>query len=182
MKKIVMAAAAIMTAAGPILASTPAAALTHPDDDRGWDDDDRRGGRDRDRDWDRNRDRGRDWDRDGRRWDRDHRRDFRGRRGDRWDRRHYNGYYLGDRFYYGPPPAHVYRRGDFHPYYRAWRRGERLPPYYRSRYVVVDDYYRYRLRPPPRGYHWVRDDRGDYLLVGLTTGVILGLILGSSGY
>ena len=44
------------------------------------------------------------------------------------------------------------------------------------------DYDRYGLRRPPRGYHYVRDDRGDYLLVGIATGVILGVILANSGY
>ena len=38
------------------------------------------------------------------------------------------------------------------------------------------------LRRPPRGYHYVRDDRGDYLLVGIATGVILGVILANNGY
>ncbi len=60
--------------------------------------------------------------------------------------------------------------------YRNWRRGDRLPRYYRDRYVVVRDYDRYGYRRPPRGYHYVRDDRGDLLLVGIATGVILGII------
>ena len=59
--------------------------------------------------------------------------------------------------------------------YRGWRRGDRLPAYYRDYYRPVD-YRAYRLRAPPRGYHYVRDDRGDYLLVGIATGVILGII------
>jgi Ni/Co efflux regulator RcnB len=46
----------------------------------------------------------------------------------------------------------------------------------------VRDWDRYGLRRPPRGSHWVRDDRGGYLLVGITTGLILGLILGNSEY
>jgi Ni/Co efflux regulator RcnB len=60
--------------------------------------------------------------------------------------------------------------------YRGWRRGDRLPRYYRDRYVVIHDYHRYGYRHPPRGYHYVRDDRGDLLLVGIATGVILGII------
>jgi Ni/Co efflux regulator RcnB len=133
--------------------------------------------RDRDRDgrWDRDHDRDRDWRRDrrDRRADRHDRRDHR-----RWDRNRYNGYNYRGRWYYGPPPsAHV-------PYasygYRAWRRGDRLPAYYRDSYYVVRDYDRYHLRPPPRGYHYVRDDRGDYLLVGIATGVILGVILANN--
>jgi Ni/Co efflux regulator RcnB len=40
----------------------------------------------------------------------------------------------------------------------------------------VRDYGYYRLRPPPRGYHWVRADN-DYLLVAIATGVILDIAL-----
>jgi len=31
----------------------------------------------------------------------------------------------------------------------------------------------YRLRPPPRGYHWGRGDDSNFLLVAVVTGVIL---------
>jgi len=34
------------------------------------------------------------------------------------------------------------------------------------------------LRQPPRGYHYVRDNNtGEYLLVGIATGVILSILL-----
>lgn len=155
MKRLAMAALAAATFAAPAIVSTDAAA-----DDRG------RGHRDhRDRDWDRR-------DRDDRRDDRRHYRD--GRRDQRhWDHRRYNGYHYRGQWYYGPPPVY-YRDADYG--YRAWRRGDRLPDYYRHHYRPVD-YRHYHLRPPPRGYHYVRDDRGDYLLVGIATGVILGVIL-----
>ena len=52
-----------------------------------------------------------------------------------------------------------------------WERGHR---YYGPSYVVRDYGY-YRLRPPPRGYHWVRDDNNDLLLVAITTGIILDI-------
>jgi len=59
---------------------------------------------------------------------------------------------------------------------RDWRRGEYLPRGYWDDYRVVD-YRRYRLAPPPRGYHYrYDDDRGEYLLVGIATGFILGTI------
>lgn len=116
--------------------------------------------------------------------DRDDRRDERRayregyRDGHRYDRRVHNGYYLGRAWYYGPPPQAYHSRRDFRADYRQWRRGDRLPGYYREAYRPVD--YRYhRLAPPPRGAHWVRDDRGEYLLVGVATGVILGLALGN---
>ncbi|WMY10837.1 RcnB family protein [Paraburkholderia phenoliruptrix] len=53
-----------------------------------------------------------------------------------------------------------------------WRKGDRLPPEYRDRQYVIDDWRAYRLAPPPRGYSWVGIG-GDYLMVQLSTGVIL---------
>jgi Ni/Co efflux regulator RcnB len=109
---------------------------------------------------------------------RDERRAYRHgyRDGRHFDHGRHNGYYLGRSWYYGPPPQAYYSRHDFRPDYRRWRHGDRLPAYYRDHYRPVD--YRYHnLRAPPRGSHWVRDDRGDYLLVGIATGVILGLAL-----
>lgn len=157
MKRFAIAALAAMTFAAPLALPNEAAAQHRSDRDR-----------DRDRDGDRD-------DRRDRRADaRDDRRDDR-REARRWDRRAHNGYNYRGRWHYGPPPA-AYRDVDYG--YRAWRRGERLPSYYRNQYDRVD--YRSRnLRAPPRGYHYVEDDRGDYLLVGIATGVILGVILAS---
>jgi Ni/Co efflux regulator RcnB len=132
----------------------------------------------RHRGWDRH-----DRDRDNRDDRRDERNSYRdgyrdGRRADHWDDRRYNGYWRDNRFYYGPPPASY--RDHVRYDYRAWRRGDRLPSYYRDRYRPVD-YRHYHVAPPPRGYHYVRDDnRGELLLVGITTGVILGAILASN--
>ncbi|WP_045737436.1 RcnB family protein [Xanthomonas sp. MUS 060] len=62
-------------------------------------------------------------------------------------------------------------------YYRPrpvyWTRGQR---YYGPNYVVYD-YDRYRVNRPPYGYRWVRDDRGDLLLVAIATGVIADLVI-----
>ncbi|HET9230808.1 MAG TPA: RcnB family protein [Vitreimonas sp.] len=164
MKRLLMTALAAATFAAPL--ALPTDATAH---ERG------RGHRhnDRDRDWDRDRD---DDDRDYRRDRRDRRHYREGRRDQRrWDRSRYNGYTYRGQWYYGPPPSsYDYRYVDYG--YRAWRRGDRLPRYYRDYYRPVDYRY-YRLRQPPRGYHYVRDDRGDYLLVGIATGVILGVIL-----
>ena len=93
-----------------------------------------------------------------------------------WDRRRFNGYTYQGVWHYGPPPLSLGDAVDLG--YRAWRRGDRLPQYYRDSLDVVD-YRLYELNAPPRGYHYVRDDRGDYLLVGIATGVILGVILAS---
>ncbi|NVO04679.1 MAG: RcnB family protein [Rhodoferax sp.] len=62
--------------------------------------------------------------------------------------------------------------GPDHSYYR----GERLPSYYRAPQYVVNDWHGHGLRTPPRGYHWVQSG-GDYLLVAITTGIILELLL-----
>jgi Ni/Co efflux regulator RcnB len=176
MKRLLTAALAAATFAAPL--AIPSVAAADDDDRRRWhrdrDDDDHRGRRHHRRD--------RDWDRDDRRDYRDDRRHYRdgyrdGRRAQRhWDRSRYNGYTYRGRWYYGPPPSHY----DYVDYgWRSWRRGDRLPSYYRDYYRPVDYRY-YRLRPPPRGYHYVRDDRGDYLLVGIATGVILGVILANN--
>jgi Ni/Co efflux regulator RcnB len=167
MKRFAMAALAVATFAAPLAISTEAAAQRRGDDHDGWD----RDGDGRDRDWRRDDRRRGDRDRHDRydRRDRDDRYDRRAR----WDDRRYNGYNYRGRWYYGPPPGH-YRDVDYG--YRNWRRGDRLPRYYQDRYIVVRDYDRYGYRRPPRGYHYVRDDRGDLLLVGIATGVILGII------
>ena len=111
--------------------------------------------RDDRRDWrdDRGDDR-RDW-RDDRRHDR---RDWRDDRRDaRWDnRRDYNRW-----------SNHRWSRGD------RWDRRD-------TRYIVINDYHRYRdryghnLRHPGRGHYYVRDHRtGDILLVAAATGLVL---------
>ena len=107
----------------------------------------------------------------------------RGRHGDRdrhdrrADRRHDERRYG----YRHAPPRHY--REAYRPAYRypapryvvrhdRWSRGHR---YYGPNYVV-SNYGYYRLRPPPRGAHWVRDNN-DYLLVAIATGVILDIAL-----
>ena len=67
-------------------------------------------------------------------------------------------------------------RGGRDAFNRQWRRGDRLPFGYERHFRAVD--YRYdHMRAPPRGYRYVRDDRGQVLLVGVLTGVILSAIL-----
>jgi Ni/Co efflux regulator RcnB len=179
MKRFTLAAATALMLAGPLAA--PAFAQDYGRD-RGQNDgrdDDRRGDRRGDRDDDRRGD-ARNNDRDGRDWNRgDHRNDRRGDRNDRrhrWDNQRHNGYTYNGRWNYGPPPAAYEGRNGYEAGYRSWRRGERLPSYYQSRYRQVD-YRREHLRAPPRGYRYVEDDRGDLLLVGIATGIILSIIL-----
>jgi Ni/Co efflux regulator RcnB len=58
-----------------------------------------------------------------------------------------------------------------------YRRGGYVPVEYRGASYVVDDWHGEHLRRPRRGYHWVRSDNGDFLLVAITTGVIVDLLL-----
>jgi Ni/Co efflux regulator RcnB len=61
---------------------------------------------------------------------------------------------------------------------RRWARGQYLPrAYWGGGYVVNDWRYRH-LRPPPRGYHWVRVNN-DYVLAAVTTGLIADIIANS---
>ena len=109
--------------------------------------------------------------------DRDHRghRDYRDRRD---DRRHYSaGYREGyrdarhnDRRYDAPPPRVVYR-----PY--GFERGYRYNNYYGGPVYVVNDYDRYHLRRPPHGHRWIRDDRGNLLMVAIATGIIADYVI-----
>lgn len=62
-------------------------------------------------------------------------------------------------------------------YYRAWRRGDRLPVAYRASRYYVTDYHTYRLRTPPRGYRWIRVDN-DVMLTALATGVVIQVVDG----
>jgi Ni/Co efflux regulator RcnB len=59
---------------------------------------------------------------------------------------------------------------------RSFYPGGRLPPPYRHRHYVVDDWRGHRLPPPPRGYYWVQAG-ADYVLVAIATGIILQILL-----
>lgn len=61
---------------------------------------------------------------------------------------------------------------------RNYARGDRLPPPYRGRHYVIDDWRDYRLEAPPRGYQWVQVG-ADYALIAIATGVISQIILGN---
>ena len=77
--------------------------------------------------------------------------------------------------YYVPPPRVVHGHPGHRPPPR-WSRGYRIHDYGWAPTYVVVDYDRYGLRHPPRGYHWRRDDRGDWLLVAIATGIIADVI------
>ncbi len=57
---------------------------------------------------------------------------------------------------------------------RGWsRRGGYLPPYYSG--YVVNDYARWRLRRPPRGYYWYRTG-DDFVLAAIASGMIFDIV------
>ncbi|GAM96908.1 transmembrane protein [alpha proteobacterium U9-1i] len=175
MKRIITAAFAAAALAAPL--AVPAEAAAHERDrhysdyERDHDRDyrDRRGYREHD-DWDRGY-RDSDWRTD--RYRRDLQRAI--RRG-HWNSRAFNGYTYRGQWFYGAPAAAHYDDPYYDLGYRLWRRGDRLPSYYRDRYEEVD-WRDCDLRAPPRGYRYVEDDRGNYLLVAIATGVILSVIL-----
>jgi Ni/Co efflux regulator RcnB len=112
---------------------------------------------------------------------RDARQDLRNARHDyrqvqRWNERVHNGYTFNGRWYYGEPSRQIMAHRNYEPGYRNYRRGDRLSTYQRQHMRRVD-YRRERLRTPPRGYEYVRTDRGETLLVAIATGVILSAIL-----
>ncbi len=55
-------------------------------------------------------------------------------------------------------------------------RGGHIPPEYRNRQYVVNDWQTHRLSPPPRGQQWVQVG-ADYALIAIATGVIAQLVL-----
>ena len=154
-----LAAALLLGAA--MLAPSPADAgrrdhrYEHRYEHRDWDDRDYRHGY-------------RDGRRDQRRWERyDDRRDW---RRDHRGRVVYREVYPVPAYGYGPPPRH------YGP--PRWARGHRIHDYGWAPTYVVVDYDRYGLRHPPRGYHWRRDDRGDWLLVAIASGIIADVVFG----
>ena len=83
---------------------------------------------------------------------------------------------------YGPPDhpqSHYHGMYDQGRHEGWYKRGGQMPAAYRGGRYVVTDWRHAHLRQPPRGYHWVRSDNGDFLLVAITTGVIASIIAAS---
>lgn len=100
------------------------------------------------------------------------------------DARYYrDGYRRGyaDGGFRAPPPPPMWRPLPPPPPRPAWGygyvRGARYYDAYRGPIYVVDRYPDYRLPPPRRGYHWVRDDRGNFLMVAIASGIIADILL-----
>lgn len=96
--------------------------------------------------------------------------DYRNQRGYRGDDNRYPDGYR----YYGDGYSRRDGRGAGPD--RSFYRGGRLPPAYRGRSYVVDDWRGHRLSAPPRGYHWVQTG-SDYVLVAIATGIIAAILL-----
>ncbi len=105
----------------------------------------------------------------------DHDRRDEGRRNDRDERSNYQGNGRNDRYDYhvrdndergerGAGPRH------------DMRKGARLSREYGGNQYVVSDWRGHRLTAPPRGYHWVQTGN-DYVLVAITTGIIMQILL-----
>ncbi len=110
---------------------------------------------------------------------RDRRQSWRDSRNDaRWDDARHNGYYRNGQWTYGPPQGR-YGPGEVVYGYQPWQRGQRLG-YYQGRYSEVDYRTDRRLRAPPRGQHWVRNDSGDLLLAAVAGGLITAVILNNT--
>jgi len=94
------------------------------------------------------------------------------RRDARQDQRSYARWQQAQRRY--SAPRYVAPRGYA---VRSWSYGQRMPAYYRTNAYVVNDYSRYGLRAPPRGYQYVRSGN-DVVLAAVATGLITAVIAG----
>jgi Ni/Co efflux regulator RcnB len=73
------------------------------------------------------------------------------------------------------PDGHGHDNGRHEGWYKqSYRRGQRVPVVYLQPRYYVNDYGRYGLAPPPRGYRWVQPYQAsqEYLLVQVATGLI----------
>lgn len=57
------------------------------------------------------------------------------------------------------------------------KRGEQLPPRYRTHHYVVENWKTHRLTEPPPGHQWVQAG-SDYALVAIATGVVQEVLVG----
>ena len=56
------------------------------------------------------------------------------------------------------------------------KRGEQLPPRYRTHQYVIDNWRAHKLSEPPRGHQWVQAG-SSYALVGIATGVVTEVVV-----
>ena len=85
-----------------------------------------------------------------------------------------------------PAPAMMHRDNDRHDNYRndrhdngkhrGWYKGGHIDRADWNRGYRINDYRRYHLQRPPRGYEWRRVDN-SYVLAAAATGLIMGLVI-----
>lgn len=56
------------------------------------------------------------------------------------------------------------------------KRGERLPPRYRTHHYVIENWRAHKLSAPPRGHQWVQAG-SDYALVAIATGLVVEVLV-----
>lgn len=76
-----------------------------------------------------------------------------------------------------PPPQWQPPPPRWRPQAPRLRPGDQLPPEYRQRQFIVNDWRAHRLYAPPPGYQWVQPEPGSYLLIG-RNGEIVNLLVG----
>lgn len=81
-----------------------------------------------------------------------------------------------------PPPQWQGRGGErgerrWSPQAPRLRPGDQLPPEYRQRQFVVNDWRAHRLYAPPPGHQWVQPEPGNYILIG-RNGEIVNMLVG----
>lgn len=57
-----------------------------------------------------------------------------------------------------------------------WSEGDRVPDHLRRDQYIVNDWRENNLRQPPRGYHWVRNDNNQYMMVFSVNGLIAEIV------
>ena len=78
----------------------------------------------------------------------------------------------------GPPTSGWEGKKGYEVGYHAWKKDYKLPSYYKSHYNEVD-WHAHHLKAPPKGYHYVQDDKGEIILAAVATGVIASIIANS---
>lgn len=81
-----------------------------------------------------------------------------------------------------PAPQWQGRGGDraerrWNPPAPRLRPGDQLPPEYRQRQFVVNDWRAHRLYAPPPGHQWMQPEPGNYILIG-RHGEIVNMLVG----
>ena len=96
-----------------------------------------------------------------------------------WDDHQHNGYTYEGKWHYGPPPASYANKKGVEFGHHDWKKGDKIPDYYKTRYSEVD-WKAHHLKAPPRGYHYVQDDKGEIILAAVATGLIASVIASNS--